>query len=218
MTYKKKIKLIVDGREIEGFEGDSLLQVCLDNDIYIPNLCHIKERENPSASCRLCFVEIEGKDQPLPSCTQKVRAGMVVKTDTEAVRRLQSSALRLLLSVHNVDCANCPANKKCELQKLARFLRVPLKSQGMDKRFKEIDTNNTHPLMNYYPDRCVLCGKCVYICKEKNDKPILTFAKRGLETVISFYGEDNMSYAPCEGCQACIKVCPVGAIVLKSSP
>ena len=215
MTEKKIINLTVDGKDIEAMEGESLLQVCLDNNIYIPNLCHIKDREIPSASCRLCFVEIEGNENPLPSCTQRIRNGMIVKTDTPSVRRLQAAALRLLLSVHNVDCSNCQANKKCELQKLSGFLNIGLKSQGLEKALKKMDIDGTHPLMNYYPNRCVLCGKCVYLCKEKHNKPFLTFARRGLDTVISFFSEEDISKIPCEGCFACIEICPVSAIVLK---
>ncbi|MBN2059629.1 MAG: (2Fe-2S)-binding protein, partial [Deltaproteobacteria bacterium] len=149
------IKLIVDKIEIEAAEGDCLLQVCLDNDIYIPNLCHIKGVDKPSASCRLCFVQIDGESKPVPSCTVKVKEGMVVMTDTEQVRRLQRSALQLLLSVHHVDCGKCPANKKCELQRMAKLLKVGLKPKHLEKHLQKIEIDETHPLFNYYPNRCV---------------------------------------------------------------
>ncbi|MFC1535154.1 2Fe-2S iron-sulfur cluster-binding protein [Thermodesulfobacteriota bacterium] len=212
------IKLTVDNRDIEVREGETLLQACLDNGIYIPNLCHIKDLKKPSASCRLCFVEIEGEDKPLTSCTVQVRDGMVVKTDTQPVIQLQRTALRLLLSVHHVDCGHCPANKRCELQRLAKILKVGLKTKHLGKHLKETEIDETHPCMNYYPNRCVLCGKCVYMCKEKQDEPLLTFARRGMDTVISFYGENDISTIPCEKCQACVDICPVSAITLKISP
>ena len=107
------VRIIVDDREIEAREGTSLLQACLENNIYIPNLCYLEEMEHPQASCRMCFVEIEGEDEPVVSCSVRVQNGLVARTDTPFVRRLQRSALRLLLSVHDVDCANCAANKKC---------------------------------------------------------------------------------------------------------
>ena len=217
MPEKKLIKFTVDNREIEAMEGDNLLQTCLDNDIYIPNLCFIKGMERSPVSCRLCFVEIEGKEKPLPSCTIKVKEGMVVKTDTQPVRQLQVSALKLLLSVHQVDCRHCPANKKCELQKLAKILKVGLKSKQLEKHLKEIEIDKTHPCLDYYPNRCVLCGKCVYICNEKREKPLLTFAKRGLETVISLYGAKDILTLPCEECHECVDICPVSAITLKIS-
>ena len=156
-------KLRVDGKEIETKQGTTLLQGCLDNDIYIPNLCFLESMEDPSASCRMCFVEIEGEKQPITSCTVNVKDDMVVKTDTPAVRQLQRTALRLLLSVHHVDCKHCPANKKCELQRIAKFLKVGLKPKGLERYLQETEIDRNHPFINHYPNRCVLCGKCVHI-------------------------------------------------------
>lgn len=215
MNEQKKIKILIDNRGIDTYEGENLLQVCLENDIYIPNLCHIKGMTIPSASCRLCFVEVRGESAPLPSCTLKVKEGMVIITDTEVVRELQRTSLKLILSTHNVDCAHCPANKKCELQKIARFLKVGLKSMQFEKTLKDMDIDRTHPHLDYFPNRCVLCGKCVYICDKKKGKPPLSFAKRGLETIISFYGEEGNS--SCQSCKACVDICPVSALILKDN-
>ena len=99
MTNDKMIKLTIDNKEIKAEEGITLLQACLDNEIYVPNLCFLKEMGDPPASCRICFVEIKGEDKPVTSCTEKVNDGMVVKTDTPLVRRLQRTAFQLLLSV-----------------------------------------------------------------------------------------------------------------------
>ncbi len=209
------VKIIVDDREIEAKEGTTLLQACLENDIYIPNLCYLEEMEHPPASCRMCLVEIEGEGGPVASCTVQVGDGMVVKTDTPVVRRLQRSALRLLLSVHDVDCVHCPANKKCELQRMAKFLKVSLKPKGLEHFLKEPEIYEEHPVLNYYPNRCVLCGKCVFVGQKGHGKPFLTFAKRGFDTVISFHGEEDSPRLTDETYMACVEVCPVGAITLK---
>ena len=211
------IKILVDNKEIETEEGTSLLQACLDNGIYIPNLCHIKGMDNPPASCRMCFVEINGADMPVTSCTEKVRDGMVVKTDTPSVRRLQRTAFKLLMSAHYVDCAHCPANKKCELQRIAKFLKVGLKPKRLELFLKEIEIVKEHPSLDYYPNRCVLCGKCIYACRTQQGLPLLAFAKRGFRTEISFFGVKDASQLPCEKCLACVNICPVGAITLKST-
>ncbi len=210
-------KLWVDGKEIETKQGTTLLQACLDNDIYIPNLCFLESMEDPSASCRMCFVEIEGEKQPMTSCTVKVKDDMVVKTDTPNVRQLQRTALRLLLSVHHVDCKHCPANKKCELQRIAKFLKVGLKPKGLERYLKETEIDRNHPFLNHYPNRCVLCGKCVHICRREHDQSALTFAKRGFDTVISAYGQGEASSLNCEKCDVCVKICPVGALTLKET-
>ncbi|MCG2776097.1 MAG: 2Fe-2S iron-sulfur cluster-binding protein [Desulfobacterales bacterium] len=212
------VKLIVNKQELKVDEGKTLLQACLDNGIYIPNLCHIHGTDNPSASCRLCFVEIEGEDKPISSCTVKAKDGIIVKTDTPSVRRLQRTAFKLLMSVHRVDCGHCPANKKCELQRIAKFLKVSLKPKGLEQRLKEPELDEDHPFLNYYPNRCVLCGKCVIVCKDQHGRALLTFAKRGLDTVVSSYGEKDVSTLSCDTCLACIQICPVSAITSKNSP
>jgi NADH dehydrogenase/NADH:ubiquinone oxidoreductase subunit G len=209
------VTLFVNDTEIEVKEGTTLLQACLDNSIYVPNLCYLKGKDEPSASCRMCFVEIEGEDSPVTSCTVLVKEDMVVKTDTPAVRQLQRSGLELLLSVHHVDCKNCPANKQCGLQDIAKFLKVGLKPKRLEKYLKAPDIDQSHPFLDYYPNRCILCGKCVHVCRTQAGRSILTFAQRGFDTVISFYGETETLSPDCDQCSGCVKICPVGALILK---
>ncbi len=211
------IKITVDNREIQVEKGDNLLKACLGHDIYIPNLCYLEILEHPPASCRLCFVEIEGHHQPVPACQMEVKENMVVKTDTVAVRRLQKTALELLLSVHHVDCGNCPANKKCDLQNIARFLKVGLKPKRLERFLKDQDTLDDHPFLNHHPNRCVLCGKCVQVCREAHGTPEMDFADRGFKTVIRFYGQMTAKPVPCKECERCMRICPVGALTLKAS-
>ena len=210
------VTLSVDDRKIEIAAGTNLLTACLQNDIYIPNLCYIEGMDHPPASCRLCFVEIDGEDAPLPACTLQVRPDMVVRTDTPAVRRLQKTALQLLLSVHDVDCKNCPANRNCALQDMAKFLKTALKSKHLDLFLKENKVDRGHPFWDYYPNRCVLCGRCVYVCRAQQPYAQLTFARRGFDTVIGFFGQPQSSPPSCETCRACAEVCPVAALIPKT--
>ena len=209
------ITLEVDDKKIEVAEGTNLLEACLANSIYIPNLCYLEGMEHPPASCRLCFVEIEGADHPVASCSLRVDREMVVHTDTPRVRRLQKTALQLLLSVHDVDCKNCPANRKCALPDMAKFLKGALKSKGLDRLLKETRIDEGHPFLDYYPNRCVLCGKCVYVCRQQQNRAGLTFARRGIDTVISFYDRPQTEPPACDTCRACVEVCPVAALVAK---
>jgi bidirectional [NiFe] hydrogenase diaphorase subunit len=207
-----KVSLTVDNRLIQADSGQNLLEACLENNIYIPNLCYIHGIKRPFASCRLCFVEIEGEPVPVTACTQTVTGGMIVRTDSKHVRRLQRSALDLLLSVHDVDCGHCPANRNCELQRISRVLNVRLRQNIPDRYFKDTGADIPHPFLEYSPNRCVLCGKCVYICREKNEKPVLSFINRGRETRIRVHWDGNNPVVPCRGCLACVEICPVKAI------
>ncbi|MBW1999212.1 MAG: (2Fe-2S)-binding protein [Deltaproteobacteria bacterium] len=211
------VRLIVDGKEIMADGGNTLLRACLDNGIYIPNLCYLEGMEHAPASCRLCLVEVEGERGPVTACTVTLRQGLVVKTDTPLVRRLQRSALRLLLSAHRVECASCPANKKCELQRIARFLKVGLKPKGLEPFLKEPEVVKEHPLLDYYPNRCVLCGRCIHICRKENPRPHLSLAHRGMKTVVTFFGDEDSTKLPCIQCSACVSVCPTGALTLRQN-
>lgn len=211
------IRITVDNNIIETEEEISVLQACLNNGIYIPNLCYMSEMKDPPGACRLCFVEIDGYSRPVTSCTVKVKEGMVVETDTEHIKKLQKTAFELLLSVHNVDCKNCPANGKCELQRIAKSLHFGLKLKNLEAIDREAKTEDNHPFLEYHPDKCVLCGKCVFVCKRKNERPLLAFAGRGLDTIISFFGSDEDIRDTCKDCNLCVDICPVGAITKKQS-
>lgn len=213
----KKVTLSIDGKKVEAREGEILLWVALDNGIYIPNLCALRERQQPYAGCRLCFVEIEGYPEPVTACTESVKEGMVVKTQTEEVQKLQKTAAELILSTHHIDCGHCGKNKKCELQKIARHLKIKLKPKRLRLLSKDLPVDDSHPLFIYDPNKCVLCGKCVWVCKEKQGVGTLNFAYRGFEMVVTTFNKLPLGEVECNQCGSCVEVCPVGALLLKES-
>jgi bidirectional [NiFe] hydrogenase diaphorase subunit len=202
------VNIIIDDREVQAQGGERVLGVALRNGIFIPHLCYRAGSDDAFAGCRLCFVEVEGKPTPVTSCTLLVRDGMVVRTDTELVRRLQRSALRLLLSSHHVDCKNCHANGRCQLQKIALALKVKLKVRGLR------DLSTREPLERalgsilYDRNRCVLCGRCVR-CAREQGIGVFRFAHRGLGTRITLFPH----HGDRESLEACAQECPVGALI-----
>lgn len=203
------ITLFVDDQELTADAGSSLLDVCLANGIHVPNLCHMPSMPEPRAACRLCFVEIVGEPSPRTACTTPAREGMRVRTDTDAVRSLQRTALRLLLSVHDLNCRECPANRRCALQRLARFLKIPLKPSLGGHYLKEPAVDHSHPMLDHFPNRCVLCGRCIETCRQLHGRSLISFARRGFETVVAMGGVTDAT------CSACVTICPVGALTLK---
>ncbi len=206
--------IIIEGKEIRAKTGSNLLWAALDNGIFIPNLCSIRDNSKPFASCRLCFVEIAGLQNPATACTEKVVDGMKVTINSPRTTRLRRSSFNLLLSHHRLDCGRCPKNRKCELQHIAGLEHFKLN----DKRLKKIDINyavdSSHPLFAFDKNKCVLCGRCVWVC-QREGTGVLDFAHRGINTIVSTFTGMTLSETECNSCLSCVSVCPVGALYAK---
>jgi bidirectional [NiFe] hydrogenase diaphorase subunit len=206
------ISLTIDGKNIKAQDGQNILWVALENGIYIPNLCAIRERMHPSASCRLCFVEIEGDHEPVPACTEPVKEGMVVHTQGNKALRLARTAAELLIATHPVDCGHCLKNRSCELQRIAKHLGLKLKTKRFRKLERTLAIDESSSLFTYDPNRCVLCGKCVWVCREKLGIGAIGFTRRGFKRMVSTFQDKPLVESNCIQCGECVKVCPVGAL------
>ncbi len=211
----KKISLTIDGNKITAGEGENILWVALDNSVYIPNLCALRDNCESMAACRLCFIEIEGKEQPVTACTETVAEGMVVNTRGERALKLARNAFELIMASHPVDCAHCAANGTCELQQIARHLKIKLKPKRFKKLLRELPVDDSNPLFIYNPNKCVLCGRCVWICRE-HGIGILGFAHRGFQRMVTTFADEPFGNFRCQECGECVKVCPSGALVFKN--
>lgn len=208
------ITLTIDNREVRAREGEKVLWAALDHDIYIPNLCAMREVDVPFGGCRLCFVQVDGRKAPVAACSQPVENGMVVHTDTTEVKRLRRTSFELLLSHHHLDCARCPKNKNCELQKIAAHQGFKLRLQRLRPIPRDLPVDSSHPLFTHDPNKCVLCGKCISVC-QRHGVGAIDFAYRGLETRISTFDNIPLAEAKCDACLECVRVCPVGSLVVK---
>jgi len=211
----KRISFTIDDRPVEAEAGTRILWAALDAGIFIPHLCAVREREEAFGACRLCFVEVEGRDLPVTACSETVTPGMRVLTRSERVDRLRRRGLELLLSHHDLDCKHCTANGSCALQDLARKLKVPLVPRRLRKLAADAPVDDSHPGVVLNPNRCVLCGKCVWVCREVEKSGVLDFVFRGLGTRIAPFGLEPLAESACTGCLKCVEVCPVGALTRK---
>jgi bidirectional [NiFe] hydrogenase diaphorase subunit len=211
----KKVTLTINGQKINALAGQKLLWAALDNGIYIPNLCAIRERPEPDASCRLCWVEVAGQSEPVPACAIEVEDGMVVNTKSEIALALARAGFKLLMASHALDCARCDANGRCELQKIAKVLKCSLKPKGLRLLLRDLPVDDSNPLFTYDPNKCVLCGRCVWECRKSGVKAVLGFAHRGFNRRLTTFGDESVSNR-CLDCAECVKVCPTGALLTKS--
>ena len=211
----KTVSLTIDGKKITAPEGEKLLWVALDSGIYIPNLCALRDNLDPPAACHLCFVEVEGKKQPVTACTELVRDGMVVNSRGTDALRLVCAAFELLMASHPVDCAHCAKNRHCELQKIAHHLGVKLKSKRLRRLERELPVDASSPTFTYDPNKCVLCGRCVWICRERLGIGALGFAHRGFDRVVTTFGDEPIAESRCRDCGECVIACPTGALTFK---
>lgn len=211
----KEISLVIDDKRITASEGEKILWAALGNGIYIPNLCAIEAAIEPFAGCRLCFVEVEGEDRPVTACTQAVKEGMVVHTQSENALRLARTSAELLLAGHPVDCAHCLKNRLCELQKIAKHLRIKLRTNRFRKLERRLPVDESSPLFIYDPNKCVLCGKCVWVCRERLGIGAIGFTRKGFGRRASTFEDKPINESRCNQCGECVKACPVGALVLR---
>ena len=214
----KTVSLTIDGKKLRAREGEKVLWVALDNGIYIPNLCALRDVSLPPASCRLCFVEVEGYIEPVPACAESVQEGMVVNTRGEAALRLARTGFELLMSGHPVDCAHCPGNRCCELQKIAVHLGIRLKTKRFRKLERKLPVDTSSPVFVYDPNKCVLCGRCVWVCREQLGMGVLGFVCRGFERMVTTFGGEPVAQSRCRGGGECVVVCPTGALAFKDIP
>lgn len=203
------ITVTIDGREIQTEPGKTILEVARANGIHIPTLCFL-EGLLPIGACRLCIVEVDGYDQPQPSCVQVVTDGMDIKTNTEKLRQMRRDILKLLLLEHPLDCPICDKAAECKLQDIVYELGYDTKivdgPAGVPMLHKPPVEWSTIGI-KYFPSRCVACQRCVHVCLEKVGRGVLEVGKDGATPrIITAHPER------CISCGECLAVCPVGAL------
>lgn len=206
---EKMVTLKIDGKEVKAPEGMNLIDAAESAGIHIPNLCYLKGMKGVGA-CRLCLVEVEGMKAPVIACNTKIKEGMAVNTKTEKVEEVRKFVIDLILSMHPLDCMTCTKAGVCRLQRYAYDFGIK-ESSFTRKRFG-YPTDEANPFLKRDPEYCILCGRCVRVCKEQGTN-VLDFMGRGVSSKVVTATDKPLQESECTFCGSCIDVCPVNALL-----
>jgi len=204
------IKLEVNGRNIVAEKGETILSALNRHGMHVPTICSMKDL-SPSGACRMCVVEVEGKENLVPSCSFPIEGPMKIMTHSPRVLRARKTNVELLLSNHPDDCLYCERNGSCELQSLSEDLNIRERRIPGKRTIHKIDKSS--PAIIRDPSKCILCGRCVRICEEIMNTSSLDFAHRGNELRISTTLGKALNYSNCTSCGQCLIACPTGALI-----
>jgi len=199
----------VNNKKIKAEKGEPILSALNRNGIIIPPLCRMKEF-TPTGACRICVVEVEGRDRLVTACSQPVEEWMKIKPHSPRVITARKTIVELLLSNHPDDCLYCDRNLNCELQRLAEELNIRERRIKGKKTKQRLDQSS--PAIVRELAKCILCGRCVRVCEELLTCTSLDFINRGRQTHIGAAMDKDFNFSSCIHCGQCVLVCPTGAL------
>ena len=199
----------VNNKKIKAEKGETILSALNRNGIIIPTLCRMKEF-TPTGACRMCVVEVEGRDRLVTACSQPVEEWMKIKTHSPRVITARKTIVELLLSNHPDDCLYCDRNLNCELQRLSEELNIRERRIRGRKIKPRLDQSS--PAIIRELSKCILCGRCVRVCEEVITATSLDFINKGKETHVGAAMDRDFNFSSCVHCGQCVLVCPTGAL------
>lgn len=199
----------VNNKKIKAEKGETILSALNRNGIIIPTLCRMKDF-SPTGACRMCVVEVEGKERLVTACSQPVEEWMKIKTHSPRVITARKTIVELLLSNHPDDCLYCDRNLNCELQTLSEELNIRERRIKGKKIKPRLDQSS--PAIVRELSKCILCGRCVRVCEEIITSTSLDFINKGRKTHVGAAMDRDFNFSSCIQCGQCVLVCPTGAL------
>lgn len=205
--------LKIDGKDVSARQGETVLDVARENNVFIPTLCHLKGLSDVGA-CRLCVVEIAGRRGLHPACVTEVEEGMEILTTSDTLQDYRRLILEMLFVEGNHVCAVCISNGHCELQYLAA--KVGMDHVTLEYRNPPRHVDQSHERFGLDHNRCVLCTRCVCVCDEIEGAHTWDVFGRGIDSrIITDLDQPWGESQSCTSCGKCVQVCPTGALFEK---
>ena len=205
----KTVNLKINGQSVSVPENYTVLEAAREAGIDIPTLCYLKDYSE-TGSCRMCVVEIVGARALQAACVYPVAEDLEVLTHSPKVKAARKSTLELLLSNHDRQCLTCVRNKNCELQTLSDELGIT--DIAYEGERNEYDIDDLSPSIVRDNNKCILCRRCVNVCKNVQTVGVIDATERGFKTKIACAFDSPLAATACVNCGQCIAACPTGAL------
>jgi formate dehydrogenase alpha subunit len=211
------VNVTIDGVNYTFPDSITICDACESINISIPTLCYLKGLSE-EASCSICMVEVKGAKTLVRGCVTKLQDGMQIITTSPRVMHARKKNLELILANHPLDCMTCDRDGDCKLQDLAYEFGIK-KSRYLtpEKTISQVSITpwSTNFFINFDPAKCILCGRCVNVCKNQAMVEVLSYAMRGHREILTTPFGTALEETDCQFCAACVQVCPVGALIEK---
>ena len=205
------INIKIEGHDYQVEDNLTVLEACRKCGYTIPSLCSFHKGQCSLASCRVCLVEVVGARGLVASCVYPVNEGMEIIISSQKAMEARRNSVELLLSNHEKNCLQCEKNGHCELLEVSKLVGA------RDQKFLGTQTVGTKdevaPGIIRNTSKCILCGRCIEICKNLQGLGILGFEKRGFNTIVAPAQNRSFAKSPCMQCGQCVLVCPTGALM-----
>jgi iron-only hydrogenase group A len=207
------VKITINDMEVEAQPSQKILEVAQKNGFRIPTFC-FHERLRAIGSCRMCVVEVEGAKNLQTACSTEIKEGMKIWTHTQRVIEARRVILELLLANHDLNCPTCRKNLNCVLQEYSQeFMIEKIRYEGAKRNYPKDES--TVSLVRD-PGKCILCERCIRVCKDVQTVYAIDHFNRGFFTGICSPFRHPLAESACINCGQCVVNCPTGALVEKS--
>ncbi len=202
------VNVTIDHKTVQVPEGTTILKAAAAAGIEIPTLCFLKDL-NEIGACRICCVEIEGKETLAASCNTKVEEGMVVHTSSLKAHYARRMNLQIILSQHDFRCAACQRNGTCSLQKICADMNI--NDVPFHQDYEKNEWDMSFPLIRD-AGKCIKCMRCVQICDKVQSLNVWDIVNTGKRTSVGVSNMKKIAESDCSICGQCITHCPTGAL------